>query len=490
MPPLPQFQELNVISDLHMGGEKRLDKNFQIFKQGDVLGKLITGLGKKKNGQIGLVINGDMVDFLAEPNPKYFDPDGAIEKLDRISKDDSFRPVWDALRFFVAQPDRQLIITLGHHDLELSLPWVREHLLQMLAANEEQRRRITLAFDGCGFLAQVGSAKVLCVHGNDVDDWNVTDYDRMRRIVRDRQFGQPFDNWIPNAGTQLVIDVMNEIKREFPFVDLLKPEMEAVVPTLLALDPKSKPKIKEIWDIFCRITQDKKRRQQGLLSADDSPVEVTPAPDFDDMLRRTFRTSEPPDSAEDLLKKARANREDKVQSGQIRRRDEQGQTLGITGAIWNWVTGKTPAEVLREALEGLKKDQSFDPKQPEDTLKQLDKLISDDIPFITAGHTHLERALIRPSGRGYYFNSGTWVRLMRLTPDVLDSPAVFEEVFKTIKRGTLESLENSNPKLVELKPAVVHIEQTTDAVVGSLRRVDDQGNMKDADSNLTFSVPA
>ena len=141
-------------------------------------------------------------------------------------------------------------------------------------------------------------------------------------------------------------------------------------------------------------------------------------------------------------------------------------------------------------LEGLKKDQSFDPKQPEDTLKQLDKLISDDIPFITAGHTHLERALIRPSGRGYYFNSGTWVRLMRLTPDVLDSPAVFEEVFKTIKRGTLESLENSNPKLVELKPAVVHIEQTTDAVVGSLRRVDDQGNMKDADSNLTFSVPA
>ena len=107
MSPLPQFQELSVISDLHMGGEKRDGKNFQIFKQGDVLGKLITGLANKKNGKIGLVINGDMVDFLAEPNPKYFDPDGAIAKLDRIADDASFKPVWMALKNFVAQSDRR-----------------------------------------------------------------------------------------------------------------------------------------------------------------------------------------------------------------------------------------------------------------------------------------------------------------------------------------------------------------------------------------------
>ena len=31
------------------------------------------------------------------------------------------------------------------------------------------------------------------------------------------------------------------------------------------------------------------------------------------------------------------------------------------------------------------------------------------------GHTHLERVLARSGGRGAYFNSGTWVPLIRLS---------------------------------------------------------------------------
>ena len=42
-------------------------------------------------------------------------------------------PVWKALKKFVRTKDRRLIITLGNHDLELALPWVREHLLGLIA---------------------------------------------------------------------------------------------------------------------------------------------------------------------------------------------------------------------------------------------------------------------------------------------------------------------------------------------------------------------
>ena len=70
-----------------------------------------------------------------------------------------------------------------------------------------------LAFDGAGFLCRVGNATVLCVHGNEVDDWNITDYETIRRAGRDLQQGRSVEAWVPNAGTHLVIEVMNDIKK-------------------------------------------------------------------------------------------------------------------------------------------------------------------------------------------------------------------------------------------------------------------------------------
>src|SRR4029077_9541031 len=129
---------------------------------------------------------------------------------------------------------RSLIINLGNHDLELALPWVREHLLDVLAGDSlTARGRITLFFDGTGFRCEVGTAQILCLHGNEVDPWNVADYEAIRRIGRDFYQGRTVEPWIPNAGTQLVIEVMNALKRRYPFVDLLKPEAQAGVATLL-----------------------------------------------------------------------------------------------------------------------------------------------------------------------------------------------------------------------------------------------------------------
>ena len=103
-----------------------------------------------------------------------------------------FEPVFVALQRLLKTPDRQLLVNLGNHDLELALPWVRAHLTQRLTGGDEAARaRLVWVTDGTGVRCRVGNATVLCLHGNEVDSWNVTDFEQLRRIGRDRQFGLP-----------------------------------------------------------------------------------------------------------------------------------------------------------------------------------------------------------------------------------------------------------------------------------------------------------
>jgi hypothetical protein len=229
---MDRFDEVHVVSDLHFGG----GAGHQIFKGDDLLAGLITSLKSHEERKIAFVINGDFIDFLAEPSATYFDPKGATHKLERISRDPGFALTFAALRGFTATRNKQLVIVLGNHDLELAIPRVQATLLELLAGDDPAARgRVTFSMAGAGFAALVGPSRVLCLHGNEADVFNVTDYERLRREARDDQFGWLREPWVPNPGTQLVIDVMNGIKRTKPFVDLLKPETDAVIPVLFAL---------------------------------------------------------------------------------------------------------------------------------------------------------------------------------------------------------------------------------------------------------------
>ena len=63
------------------------------------------------------------------------------------------------------------------------------------------------------------------------------------------------------------------------------------------------------------------------------------------------------------------------------------------------------------------------------------------VDFILAGHTHLERALRRRKRRGFYFNSGTWARLIRLSAPALADQAEFNKVYGALAAGTMDALE-------------------------------------------------
>jgi UDP-2,3-diacylglucosamine pyrophosphatase LpxH len=443
---IPQFDELYAVSDLHMGG---FGVGAQIFNSGQELAALIDHLRGRTGRKVALVINGDMVDFLAEPNSKAFDPDGSADKLTRIAEDASFKPVWDALKAFVRTDRHCLVVTLGNHDLELALPWLRTRLCDILADNDEATRgRIILAFDG-GFLCRVGKATVLCIHGNEVDDWNITDHETIRRFGQDLQQGRSVEPWIPNAGTYLVVEAMNDIKKGYPFVDLLKPELEAVIPVLLAIAPDKHQRITAAFGVLKRLALDKVRRAAGWLSAQewadgnlrlDGPLPIQRSPMNHDALMAI---------AEDRLQRG-------VKPISLVSDSEQGERLGLARATWSWLRGEDTRKTLRSALEGLQKDRSFEWSLEDDTFRRLDEAIGSDVDFILAGHTHLERALHRRKTKGFYLNSGTWVRLIRLRPEVLVDQTEFNKVYGALAAGTMEALDG-HVGLVERRHTVVSV---------------------------------
>ncbi len=260
-----QFDALYVVSDLHIGGPA----DGQIFRQSELLTSLIRTLGSVSENsptrsgadvwnsvaisdqsryaalpgtdlRVGLVLNGDVVDFLAEPSPVYLDIDNGKNKLEGIVNREPFKDVFVALREYLGQENRFLVLVLGNHDVELALPGPQQWLREWLAGGDDAARgRLILATDGSGFRCQVGTSDVLCIHGEIADDWNRIDHQGLRAIAHGWKAGRSSYDWTPNGGTRLVIDVMNEVKETYAFVDLLKPEIEAVLPILNALDAKT-----------------------------------------------------------------------------------------------------------------------------------------------------------------------------------------------------------------------------------------------------------
>lgn len=191
---------------------------------------------------VELVINGDFVDFLAEQDddagsgpsgacwrPFIISPDKAVRVFRRIAKRDA--ALFDALRRYLCRGGR-LTLLLGNHDVELSLPAVRRELESVL---DSDGRDLAFVYDGEAY--RVGP--VLIEHGNRYDRWNVVPHDALRRLRSSQSRGEEQKTFFdPPAGSHLVAGVLNQIKKDFPFVDLLKPENESVLPILLALAPE------------------------------------------------------------------------------------------------------------------------------------------------------------------------------------------------------------------------------------------------------------
>jgi len=480
-----------------MGGRHNDAENFQIFNQGARLGRFIDYVRRRRpDGQVGLVLNGDVFDSLAEDGAGYIalDADSATGIVERLYTDASFAPVWTALKAFIQAPRRHLVIVIGNHDIEIALPVVEASIRQQLASgNTDAWVRMTFSTHGAGYTCMVGGARVFCTHGNELDPWNWVDYSALGQLANAINAGRHVaaDRWNPNAGTRLVIDVMNVIKRRLPFVDLLKPETAAVAGVLMTLDRDLVKRIDfssalPVW----RGTRQGRKATNDILTAYSAELQVEDVAStaFDHVtyqllgpnLRELVATSGRHTSEDELLLNVERTRKQPIEAVE----SDYVETLGggdIVAGLIGWVS---KAEALRRALlDWLENDRTYDVNDPDDDLYlRMESRVADSIDFVVTGHTHKARAMTYPSGCHYY-NAGTWIRSLRLTKEALKDSKVFEQYLwpvlcshsmAAIDGAEIPGPNEKNVRLVFDRTTAVGIIADGGRVSGDLLRVTDK----------------
>lgn len=498
----PIYSELYVVSDIHLGGRRDAQDNFQIFNRGERLGNLIRYIAEQRlDENVALVLNGDIIDSLAEDEvPGYvaLDSGTAQRMMTHICRDPAFTPVWKSLADFVKTPKRHLVFVVGNHDIELALPIVEDFIRNQLAEeNENAQARIHFATHGGGFACRVAGARVFCTHGNEIDEWNYVDYSGLGQLANAINAGRAVEpaKWKPNAGTRLVVDVMNTVKRRYPFVDLLKPEVAAVASVLLALD---KEVFKQVdFEDFLPVLQGKIRGglvTKNLLGPGETDfATVSSAAVAEEaaaqLLGASFHQAVQEkrqgrrDASEDdlLLAAEEAVAEGESASAMVESQSAQ-DTLGVWDIVSGWVGLVSKEEGLRRALKDwLKDDQTFDVDNQDDYSKAMQQRVGNQVDFVITGHSHKPRALTF-NGNRYYYNCGTWIRTLRLTSEVLDNAEAFERiVWPALKSGKLDVLDavkipGPGGTLVPLlfdRTNVVQISAQGNSAVGRLLRATD-----------------
>lgn len=214
------------VSDLHLGGAP----GFQMFhpSQEERLAACIDGFRADGSTTL-LLLNGDIIDFLAEDPYTPFNLDGALLQVERVMK--RLPRLFDALAEFAKHGT--LVIAIGNHDLELA------HAPVQAAIRARVGGSLRFEVGGEPLVATVAGHKVEFVHGNAVDRWNRVDYAELRAWIREHAGGasmpkRPLDVC---QGTLVVQHALNPLKRDHWWLD----QVQVDTPHLLALAAKLDP---------------------------------------------------------------------------------------------------------------------------------------------------------------------------------------------------------------------------------------------------------
>lgn len=425
-----RYHALYVVSDLHIGG--RPDR--EIFREAEALAWLVDQIAARATPHklVGLVLNGDVVDVLADSDIP-FDAFGAAERLVLWMARACFQPLTLALRRFVHTAGCRLVVVIGNHDLELCLPEVQSRLRDLLAQTDEAARgRLLFVTDGTGYRCEVGSQAaardVLCLHGEVADTWNAVDHEDLRKVVRALNAGSKPPEITVNAGTQMVLKIINPLKYDegWPFVDLLKPEQEAAVQIAMALAWDGKGGAAKTARYATRLIstqpsrlRDALRRWIGWLSDDGDGVARPEGWSAEAEGRKLVEELADFDGLEV-------------------RPDELGPGEGLLGR-------NEDRSSLREKLRKRVSGEIWELDGPDDTLDWVAENVGADVHYVIAGHTHLRRKKRHPKWPGVYFNSGTWIALMNVPDGVLDDDDEFDAwVVKLQSCSTTTALEKAD----------------------------------------------
>jgi UDP-2,3-diacylglucosamine pyrophosphatase LpxH len=495
-----------VISDLHLGGRFPAaagDRGFRMMDRPDALASFILAVTRDKVPSTELVINGDFIDFLAEEAGEgewkaFRDEPGEAEAAFRqLAGRTEDGAVFDALAALLDAGHR-LTILVGNHDIELTWPEVRaafEKRVWQSPNKKSHHFNLRWLFDGEALV--VGDA--LIEHGNRYDPANFVDHARLQQVreLRSRHlFGLEAGVFHPPVGSRLVAEVINPVKKDYPFIDLLKPESEAVIGLLLALDPSQTDRLEELAANLAKMPltasgppANPAYRQRVAGGASDAGVRqarvaggVVPAGDTEaEAIAAIFARTVPPGDAA----KAQAAIELVLSEGAaIGLARVASKTDHIKAAFSLVRLAFSPGgegalakrlPLLRQSIKSLRGDQTFDEsvetgKRYLSAARQLaagiprpGATVASGFRFIVFGHTHHWKKVDLEAEGATYLNTGTWAKLMKFPADLVsDDDAVarpaLEAFVESIRTGTFKT---------EFVPTYARIDVRGDGVVDS-----------------------
>lgn len=436
-----------IISDLHLGGRFGADgsRGFRMMTRPEVLAGFIQGLAGRADA-VELVINGDFLDFLAEEGieapgwtPFVADEAAVVARLTgMMAAEAPDGPVFDALAALLAA-GHALTILLGNHDLELGLPAVRACFLDRLGP---ESARVRFIADGEAYL--VGDS--LIEHGNRYDGFNVVDQDAFRRLrsLLTRGYwpadAQALAGFEAPIGSTLVATIMNPIKAELGFVDLLKPEGPGLYALLLALRPSLLGKLKAVARL--------KRQADRRAPEGDLP----PEPGMRDLGGRAADEEDGERAVWALLREAGF---DGALVAEVQQAMNPPPEPGMRGLGDEPLTlgDRLKLKLIRAALRHDDLHAVWDPSveaSPGYTIA-ASALADRGFRYIVFGHTHIARDLPLVGG-ARYLNSGTWANLLGYPDGIeLASDAGLASFVGDLEANRLAPYERFLPHAVELR---------------------------------------
>ncbi len=437
-----ELDSLYVVSDLHLGGPP----DTRIFRQARLLEATIRRVTEDQpDARVGLLLNGDIIDLLAVPDARAFDPLGAPRKVDDVMGDRELAPVFQALADLLARPRRRLLIGLGNHDVELALPTVQHRIAHKLCGDDDAARgRLSWHTDGTGYRCYVGSRTVYAFHGDVADPQNRPHFEALRAVIASiHEVAPRLPRLTPSAGSAFVISTINPLKERYPFIDLLKPELGLAIPLLMRLAPEVRSDGQRYLDaakLKLRELRANLRRSAG-------------SSDFMGGETGSHATPAYPSPSSGRITAAHLTR----RIGQGPRAEE---LLGVRDAI-SYAFGLTGEAALRRSMkEAIESERpwALDHEHPDASPLAwlVERRVQCDVAI--AGHTHLRKLIPGGPGRPTYVNTGTWAGLMRVRPEELlpvpDDPEATARRFDALCADLARGFDSAH---LELQPTLARV---------------------------------
>ncbi|MDF1812488.1 MAG: metallophosphoesterase [Verrucomicrobiales bacterium] len=467
-------RQIFITSDWHLGGTMDSDRNHKgiekmgssIFRDTENLTKFLDWIREQASvfdGKTEVVLNGDIVDFLAPNNENEYTPEAWQNNAEKINNEltsiaerfvnSEGRGPFQALRDLVSE-GCEVTVLLGNHDVELCLPGVRNRFQELIGG---QSKNVQFIYDGEAYVY----GRLLVEHGNRYDPFNAVDFSLLRqeRSMLSRGFSIDENSrgnlfFEPPVGSSIVVNEINPLLHEVPFLNLLKPEFGAAIPLMLAFYPETRGFFEMAFvllKIGKRVKDNSLTNRPGLLSG--SPLDTYTS--LNDFLKEELGDDaksflSPPKRGGTL---SRSEPRTGAKFKKLAAKAAESLNLELPWDVYRICKEKSDTDRMaqvRIALRKVRDSTAFDHQTEKvqymaPAYEIVETGLVDTVVF---GHTHFPKEVILDDG-AKYLNAGTWADVLRL-PEAISSE-IDEEAYSAIDTF-LEDIKNQNYEPYTLRP--------------------------------------